>query len=700
MSTPTPAPGWPHAVSPFHPGELAVQESLGLREQMDPNARRSIRELMPEQHRQFFSELPFLVIGGLDREGQPWASLRVGAPGFVDTPDNRTLQLAGKALPGDPLAGSWQVGSWFGGLGIQPATRRRNRVNGQVVAVDADRLSIKVSHSFGNCAKYIQSRTPTLIERGDISDAAVQEIATQLSDADRALLRRSDTFFIASANTSNEAGAGRGVDVSHRGGRPGFIRVDADGTLTVPDFSGNRYFNTLGNLLLDPRAGLLVLDFASGDVLYLAARAEIIWEGEEVAAYPGAQRLLRLHVEQVRRSPQALPFVWSEVDYAPQLAADAAWQKPAASNTWRTLQVSEVHDETATVRSFHLQSLDGSTLPDFEPGQFLPIRIAPDTLPDSSPSLLRTYTLSDASHGRHYRITVKREGHVSNWLHTHLRPGMLLEAQTPRGGFTLDRTSPRPVVLLSAGVGITPMMAMLNSLLSRETARAPVYFVHGARAADDHPFATQLALLAEQHAELHVDFLDSQGPPASVKAMQTVAATPVSGARVQHHRGRIDIDFLKRILPFGDYDFYLCGPAAFMQQLYQGLRELNISDARIRFEAFGPASVVRSPSAEDQAAPAAKPAVAESARVVFARSQKSATWSVASGTLLELAEAQGIQAEFSCRSGTCGSCATRVLGGSLTYPFAPSAEPGAGHTLLCCALPAVDSADTPITLDL
>jgi ferredoxin-NADP reductase/predicted pyridoxine 5'-phosphate oxidase superfamily flavin-nucleotide-binding protein len=585
MSTLAPAPGWRAAESPFHAGELAAQERAGVRERMNVDARRGIRDYMPEQHRRFFAEQPFMVLSGLDASGQPWASLRVGEPGFVSTPDERTLRIAGRALAGDPLAAAWQVGALIGGLGIQPATRRRNRVNGVIAAIDDGALTVSVSQSFGNCAKYIQSRAPIFVA-AESEENAAQESSPALSDADRALLGRADTFFIASANASSDAGFGRGADVSHRGGKPGFIRVDDAHTLTTPDFSGNLFFNTIGNLMQDPRAGLLVIDFESGDLLYLAVDAEIIWEGAELASFEGAERLMRFHVREVRRSRRALPFRWSEVQYAPQLVKTGSWQTQEAeavvapSGGWRKLKVSDVREETPTARSFYLQSVDGAALPHFEPGQFLPIRLQVAGL---AAPLIRTYTLSDADHGRHYRITVKREGAASAWLHEQIKPGMEIEAKAPSGAFKLDRDSRRPVVLLSAGIGITPMIAMLNTLLADTAGQAqpePIFFIHGARQADEHPFADLLRAAEQAHPHLSVHLRDTR---------PTQTGSEISGQSV----GRVDVEFLKRVLPFGDYDFYLCGPGAFMQDLYNGLRALNIADERIRFEAFGPASVKR-----------------------------------------------------------------------------------------------------------
>ena len=323
---------------------------------------------MPDRHRQFFAEQPFMVFGGVDGNGQPWATVRAGTPGFVSSPDARTLRIEGGVLPGDPLADSWQKGAMIGGLGLQPQTRRRNRINGVVTSADGAALTLEVRQSFGNCNKYIQSRTPTWVERSASRSSMAPEIAGQLSEADRALLTRADTFFIASANLGDEADLARGVDVSHRGGAPGFVRVDDEHTLTTPDYSGNNFFNTIGNLIHDPRAGLLFIDFATGDLLYIAARAEIVWDGAELAAFEGAQRLVRFHVQEVRRSRSALPFRWSDVEFAPQF--EAAVRKQVVASSSHKLKVAAVVDETSSIRSFYFESIDGAPLRRTSRGSF------------------------------------------------------------------------------------------------------------------------------------------------------------------------------------------------------------------------------------------------------------------------------------------------------------------------------------------
>ncbi|MBR8253894.1 pyridoxamine 5'-phosphate oxidase family protein [Burkholderia ambifaria] len=683
MTAPTAAvPGWELDVAPFHAGELAVQLRAGVTAAAGAAGRRGIRRFMPDQHRTFFAQLPFFVLGGVDAHGQPWATLRVGMPGFVTAPDARTLHIDGDALPGDPLAGAWQPGAPLGGLGIEFDTRRRNRVNGVVRAVDGGALTISVEQSFGNCAKYIQGRKATFVAReGDASGAA--DVSDRLSDADRALLAQADTFFVASANTSADAGAARGADVSHRGGMPGFVRVDDACTLTTPDFSGNRFFNTLGNLQHDPRAGLLFIDFDSGDVLYVAARAEIVWDGPLVASFDGAQRVVRFHVREVRRTRGALPFRWSAPERAPQFAAmaegspnagaQAALEPASASPSgWRPLRIAKIVDEARAIRSFHFEPADGGALPAHEAGQHLTLRIA---LPDSDAPAIRSYTLSDAPGAPRYRITVKREGRVSAWLHDHAHAGMTLDAQMPRGRFTFDIASPRPAVLVSAGIGITPMFAMLRRALADDTPSRRVVFVHGARDTADRPFAAELTRIADADARVSLHWFDS-------RPQRDGAARP----------GRIDVAQLKRILPFDDYDFYLCGPSAFMRDLYDGLRALNVPDERIRFEAFGPSSVVRSATRAAEAPPVA------SVPVVFRRSARDAAWTAADGTLLEFAEGQGVAVPSECRSGSCGTCATRVLSGAVDYVQSHDAPVEPGCALLCVAQPA-EGATEPLVLD-
>ncbi|MDP9914220.1 putative pyridoxine 5'-phosphate oxidase superfamily flavin-nucleotide-binding protein [Variovorax boronicumulans] len=315
--------------APFHAGERALQSLVGSREQMEVAGPRVIRDYMPDQHREFFALLPFLVVGSLDADLQPWASMLAAPAGFAHSPDATHLRIDALPGAGDPLTGQLAPGATLGLLGIQPHTRRRNRMNGTVEALDAAGFMVEVQQSFGNCPRYIQAREP-VFAAPPAHEPAVQWLDTLDLAAER-LIGAADTLFIATAYpdavAAGDAADARshGVDVSHRGGRPGFVRVDAGGVLTVPDFNGNRFFNTLGNLQAHPRAGLLFVDFDTGELLHLSATAEIVTDSPEVAAFEGAERLMRFHVTRALRRPAALPLRWGEAALSPHLAGTGRW---------------------------------------------------------------------------------------------------------------------------------------------------------------------------------------------------------------------------------------------------------------------------------------------------------------------------------------------------------------------------------------
>ena len=296
-----------------------MQRAAGVHERLSELGPRVICDHMSDQHREFFEQLPTLVVGSIDAAQRPWASMLAGWPGFIATPDAQRLRVDALAAAGDPLREHLHIGATLGLLGIEPSTRRRNRMNGTVMTVDAQGFELHVDQSFGNCPQYIQARAATWT--GGARGVAAR-LGPRLSAPAAALVARADTLFIASA------APGAGADVSHRGGKPGFVRVEdgSDGTvLTFPDFRGNFFFNTLGNITAHPRAGLLFVDHETGSTLQLTGRATVISSGAEVAAFAGAQRLVRVEVEAGVWTLQALPLRWSTPEPAPQLAATGHW---------------------------------------------------------------------------------------------------------------------------------------------------------------------------------------------------------------------------------------------------------------------------------------------------------------------------------------------------------------------------------------
>lgn len=291
--------------SPFHAGERFIHARMGNAERTERVGRQMIRTEMPEQHRQFFSTLPFVVVGVSDERGAPWAELLTGTPGFVSSEAPSSLDIEIAEAPSAAVLRRLAPGAPLGILGIELSTRRRNRANGHVIGQEKDRLSLRIAQSFGNCPKYITLRAAE--EQRWLPHAAqglrMAEEGRLSADA-ISLLRQADTCFVASASgdpLGKTLSAPGGLDVSHRGGPAGFLHVsDYKGRtrVTIPDYSGNQMFNTLGNLLTYRRAGLLVLDFSSRRFLSLTGNTEIEWDGPAVSAHPGAERLWHLDVSE------------------------------------------------------------------------------------------------------------------------------------------------------------------------------------------------------------------------------------------------------------------------------------------------------------------------------------------------------------------------------------------------------------------
>lgn len=661
-----------------------MQARLGVREKIEAQGRKVVRDYLPEQQREFYGLLPFLVVAMLDREGQPWCSVVAGAPGFITSPDDRSLRIAAPILSGDPLSDNLHVGGEIGIVGVQLSTRRRNRISGVVSAVDSEGFTVHVKQTLGNCPQYIQVRefSPTA-ELGRVAGVRRRFESDALTPRGQEIIAVADTFFIATAHLGADAEdrLRTGVDASHRGGKPGFVRMEDARALTIPDFVGNFIFNTIGNLTLEPRAGLVFMDFASGDMLYLAGEAEIIWDGEEVKAFAGAERLIRFRIRRSILVEGSLPLRFSAPEFSPILARTGSWEDAQATlaaarerNVYRPYRIARLVLESEHVKSFYLEPADGGGLAPFEAGQFLPIRVSP---PGAEKPLTRTYTISDAPNGRWYRLSVKREGAASRYLHG-LSPGDVIEAVAPRGHFTFDHASRRPVVMIAGGIGVTPLLAMLNDLLvneGRTRHHNRIIFIQGVRDGRAHSFREHLRAKAAKHVNLAYHARYSAPRPGDVLGES------------HDSEGRIDKALLQSLLPLDDYDFYLCGPSGFMQSLYDTIRDMGVPDARIRFESFGPASVHRRLDAKLATPPALALGAEEAVEVVFSRSGKSARWTPADGTLLEFAEAQGFEPAYSCRNGVCGTCAVKVVRGGVDYREPPVAEIAEGEALICCATP-------------
>jgi len=673
--------------SPFHRGEQVIQQRLGVREKMERFGSRVIRDHMPAQHQEFYQQLPFIFVGHADAQGWPWASILFNKPGFIHSPDNKTLTINAQPVAGDPLADSLQPGTRLGLLGIELPTRRRNRLAAHIVEAADQQICLQVDQSFGNCPQYIQSRALERVADETLPASKVKAMQT-LDARAQALIADADTFFVASYVSSNSGEPSDGTDVSHRGGRPGFIRIDNDSTLTIPDYLGNNHFNTFGNFSENAKAGLLFLDFESGHLLTLTGRVEILWDSPDTEHFEGAERLWKFYVDQGRWIENGLPLRWTMDEYSPNTLLTGTWveaenkrQAEMRREEWLPYVVENIVDESSVIKSFHLQP-EGHALPSFKPGQFVTVK-----LPINGREAIRTYTVSSAPADTTLRISVKREvsldgggpdGLFSNFVHGQLVIGDTIYAKAPSGAFTFDASEQRPAVLLAGGVGITPMISMARHALiegMRTRSARPTTLVCAASNGEQRAFFKELEGIEQQ----------SHGVIRSFWALSDVDEDMDLG-RDYHHHGRISAELLQAVLPLDDYDFYLCGPGPFMQSMYDLLRALGVNDARVFSEEFGPASLRR---AIDQASEKFTPvAQASEAIVEFVESGVEQAWSAKDGSLLEFAESHGLTPEFGCRSGQCGACKTQLVAGTVSYLSEPTSPLKQGEVLLCCAVPA------------
>jgi ferredoxin-NADP reductase len=362
--------------------------------------------------------------------------------------------------------------------------------------------------------------------------------------------------------------------------------------------------------------------------------------------------------------------------------------RPAAWPGWRALRVTRKVIENAerSICSFYLSAEDAKPLPPFLPGQFLTFRLEIATAAAAAPTV-RCYSLSAAPRADYYRISVKHlpapagsqapAGLASTYLHQHIDVGSLLQARAPAGHFYLE-PGDAPVVLIGGGIGITPLLSMLEDSLEKQPERE-IWLFYGVRHAGEVIMAELLHELAATHRNFHLHWCFSAA---------SVAGTPEDSAN--YHPGRIDIRLLRLQLPLQPFQFYLCGPAAMLQSLVPALLSWGVPEQRIHYEAFGPASFTTH-SATTQTSATSKD---DGIQVNFARSGQQLSWQAAAGSLLEFAEANGINVPSGCRAGGCGSCQTRIHAGEVSYRQTPDYDPEPGTCLLCVCEP-----KTPVTLE-
>ena len=458
----------------------------------------------------------------------------------------------------------------------------------------------------------------------------------------------------------------------------------------------------LGIRMDEPRMAALLVSHGRPGFYLRVLEEGLVGAGDEIVKIAdGAERMTvaaidallylpghrREDLERALRIPALSPG-WQEsfralLDHPSDTGVGAGNAGLAAENgpapAWpgfRTLRVSRIDQESLTVSSLTLTSLDGLPLATPLPGQFVVLRLHPD--PTAAP-LLRSYSLSGAPEADRYRISVKREEHgaASSYLHARIRVGDCLEVSAPRGNFTLTPQA-RPAVLLSAGVGATPLLAMLHTLAATGSSRE-VWWLYSARNGAEHPFAREC------------DELLRRLPRSCRYIVYSQASAAELSGRDFDARGHLGLEVLTRLGVPTDADFYLCGPGGFLQDMTRSLLSLGVAPSRLHAEIFGPEGSSTPGINEQRPSPHAPAGPAgQGPRISFARSGLTVEWDSRFQNLLELSEACDVPVRWSCRIGVCHNCEVALIGGTVTYEPDPLDPPATGNLLICCSRPRGD----------
>jgi hypothetical protein len=596
--------------NPFHDGEIQLQKLAGTHRSVMSFAPKFIRPFLPEQHQEFYRAQSFLVAASRDADGNMWSTLLVASEGpnqsrcpgdfanLVDSPDPVTLHIRTQPVQGDALFGQIQVDSDLGLLGIEFASKRRNRVNGRILySTPNDGMVLRVDQSFGNCPQYIKPRKEwwwNAEKKGTEGASPTFSSSTKpshLSELHIKTIQGATTIFLATGYRGQGKDTRFGNDASHRGGPPGFLLVRDKHTIVLPDFAGNNFFNSLGNLVMDSRMGLTIPDFESGGMLQLSGRAQVEMDTHKAAQiYPGALRLTMFLIEQVNVVPAGTFAI--------------RWSIPSKGES-RLLEVVSIVQESVDVKSFHLAApatvspndddkTSNHKLWGFKAGQHLPIE-----LQTKDGEILRTYSLSGSPSlsSNTYRISVKREplGKASNHLHDYVQVGDLVQVSRPAGDFTW-RASELPVagevgensgaktrtlVLLSSGVGITPILSMLYQYVAQSKdlqAPRPALWLHGARDGAHHPFREEVSKLV-QHAQLRAHL------PLQTHVVYSRPSPKDAG--LYDSIGRIRFALLQNIvIEWKDAEYFMCGSSSMMTDMEESLLKAGVRASDIHFETF------------------------------------------------------------------------------------------------------------------
>ncbi|GMQ88446.1 MAG: hypothetical protein BMS9Abin08_1692 [Gammaproteobacteria bacterium] len=599
--------------NPYHEGELAVQQRVNETEMARMNSGAIDKTILAGALR-FIEQQPMVVIGSVDPEGCVWVSTLFGSPGFLRARDDHTLEIdlsQPRSAKDDPLWANLNENPSVGLLVIELGSRRRIRINGRASIVSDESIIIDVERAYPNCPKYIQRRDWKI----PVAEVPLDEIASTqgktLNDAQKALIASTDTFFVASAHPDH------GVDASHRGGHPGFVQLVNNQQLRIPDFSGNSMFNTLGNFVSYPYAGLVFIDFERGRLLQLTGRPEILWDlddpNEETG---GTRRYWQFDISGWQESTLPFRLDWELLDYSPFIPELVpGLGREIAADSALSLKVERIQFEAEHIKSFRFCALDGGLLPEFQPGSHLQVKVQ---LPDGGEAERHYSLLSDPNDREFYEIGVLAEPGGrggSLYLHEQIHEGDVIESRAPKNEFPMAG-SVNHSILIAGGIGITPILSMLHRLASE---RQSFEMHYSARMVTEFAFRERIEQIAGDSAR----FYASRDPHGQRLDLERVLSTPRPGVHV-----------------------YVCGPRRMISAVREIAAAQDWPSVQIHFESFGV-----QPLADDRPL-----------RVHLAKSNITLTVP-AERTILDTLLEAGVDVPHDCKRGECTMCTTRVLDG-------------------------------------
>lgn len=560
--------------SPFHAGERTAQQKAGTSGVASELATSMTDSLsFSSNHDAFLAAQSFAVLTSVDLENNNvWVTPLFGSPGFIQAVSEKKITISKQSIPPGDVAHGSTNGTPVSLLGIDLNKRVRHRINGEAKSdIDGSSTHIQfdVKEYSPNCPKYINRREliPSPDKAAPINTLAERQERNYLNDSDRAFIESMDTLWIGSY------APGAGADANHRGGRPGFVRVTSSSTIEWPEYRGNGMFFTSGNLDAYDRSGVTFVDFDTGNVIQMTGRAKVDWEHN--GRYEGATRVMKFTIEKLVRMDDVTSHRWKRLDYSPyNPSISGAYSISSNTSNYPTeITLAKVVQQTEHVKTFRF--LAPHQMP-FLPGQYATFEF--NDLPGVSAGEVRTWTLSETPNSVNgdntLDITVKRipDGLVTNWLHDTAEIGTKIRLNGIQGEMTAVTKDPKTnalqvhphVLLISAGIGITPNIAMVRGIGAFELQeKTSIAMVHVERHESDLLFQKEIERRVRKYPNFQYTNLISsrEGRPNVQRLAPLIKNAPLQQA-------------------------YICGPASFMSAITNYLVELGVPPANINTESF------------------------------------------------------------------------------------------------------------------